>query len=252
MRYFIETSYKGTAYSGFQVQQNSNTIQREIEKALSIYFKQSFTLTGSSRTDAGVHALQNYFHFDTESPLYDGEALSGQLKRALYSLNAILPGDIVIKTIFRVEDHYHCRFNAVWREYQYFIYKSKDPFLEDRAYYYPYKTDIEKLRACADLVLLHKDFTSFSKKNTQVQNFICNIKHSTWSEESNMLIYSVKSNRFLRGMVKALVGTMLRVATQKISVEEFKNIMDSRDCTAADFSVPPHGLFLVNVAFPGF
>ena len=258
MRYFIETSYKGTAYSGFQIQQNSNTIQAEIEKALQIYFKQSFTLTGSSRTDAGVHALQNYFHFDVERELaHDSKDLEkspelSELEKSVYHLNAILPSDIVLRRIFRVADDAHCRFDAVSREYQYFIYKSKDPFLEDRAYFFPYKTDIGKLKECADVILLHKDFTSFSKRNTQVHNFMCEIKHSEWTEEKNTLIYSVKSNRFLRGMVKALVGTMLRVATQKISVDEFKNIIESRDCTGADFSVPSHGLFLVKVAYPDF
>ncbi|MDE3184969.1 MAG: tRNA pseudouridine(38-40) synthase TruA [Bacteroidota bacterium] len=257
MRYFIEISYKGTAYSGFQVQQNSNTIQAEIEKALSVFFKQSFTLTGSSRTDAGVHALQNYFHFDVEKELaHDlkterSSRLSG-LEKSTYHLNAILPPDIVIRRIFRVADAAHCRFDAVSREYQYFIYKSKDPFLEDRAYYFPYNTDIGKLKECADIILLHKDFTSFSKRNTQVHNFICDIQNSEWTEGKNTLIYSVKSNRFLRGMVKALVGTMLRVATQKISVDEFKNIIESRNCTGADFSIPSHGLFLVKVAYPDF
>ena len=257
MRYFIETSYKGNAYSGFQVQQNSNTIQAEVEKALTVFFKRSFALTGSSRTDAGVNALQNYFHFDAEKELAQdlkterSSRLSG-LEKSTYHLNAILPPDIVIKRIFRVADDAHCRFDAVSREYQYFIYKNKDPFLEDRAYYFPYVTDIGKLRECADIILLHKDFTSFSKKNTQVHNFICDIKHSEWTEGKNTLIYSVKSNRFLRGMVKALVGTMLRVATQKISVDEFKNIIESRDCAGADFSVPSHGLFLVKVAYPDF
>lgn len=250
MRYFIETSYKGTAYSGFQVQQNSNTIQAEIEKALQIYFKQSFILTGSSRTDAGVHALQNYFHFDVEKPLADDH--TAQLFKPVYHLNAILPDDIVIKRIFRVADDLHCRFDAVSREYQYFIYKTKDPFLEDRAYYFPYKIEMGKLKECADIILDHRDFTSFSKRNTQVHNFICQIKKSEWTEDKNRLIYRVESNRFLRGMVKALVATMLRVGTQKISVDDFKNIIESRDCTNADFSVPPRGLFLMKVSYLNF
>lgn len=250
MRYFIETSYKGTAYSGFQVQHNSNTIQAEVEKALGILFKQSFNLTGSSRTDAGVHALQNYFHFDVNKPLADED--TGQLVKSVYHLNAILPADIVIKRIFQVADDLHCRFDAVSREYQYFIYKTKDPFLEDRAYYFPYKTDTGKLKECAEVLLSQTEFTSFSKRNTQVHSFICQIKKSEWTEDKNMLIYSVKSNRFLRGMVKALVGTMLRVGTQKISVDDFKNIIESRDCTNADFSVPSHGLFLVKVSYPDF
>ncbi len=253
MRYFIETSYKGTAYSGFQVQQNANTIQAEIEKALNVFFRQTFALTGSSRTDAGVHALQNYFHFDTNQGFYELKQ-NGQrdLANSVYHLNAILPGDIVIKRIFEVSEDMHCRFDAVAREYRYYIYKNKDPFLEDRAYYFPYATDIKKLRQCASIIPAHSDFTSFSKKNTQVQSFICTITKSEWREEENRLVYCVKSNRFLRGMVKGLVATMLRVGTQKISVEDFENIIKSRDCTNADFSVPSHGLFLMKVCYRDF
>ena len=244
MRYFIETSYKGTAYSGFQVQQNSNTIQAEIEKALQVYFKQSFSLTGSSRTDAGVHAFQNYFHFDAQI-----SSARGDLTQAVYHLNAILPSDIVIKRIFPVGDDAHCRFDALSREYKYFIYQTKDPFVEDRAHYFPYKVHLENLRACAQVISQHNDFTSFSKRNTQVKNFICDIQKSEWKEEDNMLVYKVKANRFLRGMVKALVGTMLRAGTGKISIQEFEEIIQSRDCTKADFSVPSHGLFLVNIEY---
>ena len=168
----------------------------------------------------------------------------------MYHLNAILPRDIVIKRIFRVSDDAHCRFDALSREYQYFIYKNKDPFLEDRAFYFPYKMNTDKLQECAKMILSHNDFTSFSKRNTQVHNFICDIKKSEWKEENNQLIFSVRSNRFLRGMVKALVGTMLRAGTGKISVADFENIIESRDCAKADFSVPSQGLFLVKVEYP--
>jgi tRNA pseudouridine38-40 synthase len=254
MRYFIETSYKGTAYSGFQVQQNANTIQAEIEKALSVFFKQKFTLTGSSRTYAGVHALQNYFNFDTVDSLPGLQrSLEGtdakQLKESVYHLNAILPRDIVIKRIFPVGNEAHCRFDALWREYKYFIYHHKDPFLEDRAFYFPYKIDKEALAGCATAIKNHADFTSFSKRNTQVKSFLCDIQKSEWRDEGDTLVYTVRSNRFLRGMVKGLVGTMLRAATGKISVREFQEIISSRDCTKADFSVPSHGLFLVEVKF---
>lgn len=260
MRYFLETSYRGTAYSGFQVQQNANTIQAEIEKALSVYFKQSLRLTGSSRTDAGVHALQNYFHFDAEQPLINHKisrisepsrisSTAGDSWEAIYHLNAILPRDIVIKRIFSVHHDAHSRFDAVSREYSYFIYQKKDPFLEDRAFYFPYKIDVKLLQQCAKAILLHSDFTSFSKRNTQVHDFICDIQKSTWTSEKNMLVYTVQSNRFLRGMVKALVGTMLRAGTEKISVNDFENIIKSRDCAKADFSVPSYGLFLVKVEY---
>jgi tRNA pseudouridine38-40 synthase len=244
-RYFIEVSYKGTAYSGFQVQKNANSIQAEIEKALSVFFKQTFSLTGSSRTDSGVHALQNYFHFDSVQPL-------AEKAEFIYNLNAILPLDIVVKRIFLVDENAHCRFEAVSREYNYFIYRDKNPFLEGRAYYFPYTLDVDKLKQASKLVLLNKDFTSFSKRNTQVKNFICDIKKSDWILEKDTLVYRVESNRFLRGMVKGLVGTMLRVGTGKISLETFEEIIKSKDCTKADFSVPPHALFLMKVAYEIF
>jgi tRNA pseudouridine38-40 synthase len=244
-RYFIEVSYKGTAYSGFQVQKNANSIQAEIEKALSVFFKQTFSLTGSSRTDSGVHALQNYFHFDSVQPL-------AEKAEFIYNLNAILPLDIVVKRIFLVDENAHCRFEAVSREYNYFIYRDKNPFLEGRAYYFPYTLDVDKLKQASKLVLLNKDFTSFSKRNTQVKNFICDIKKSDWILEKDTLVYQVESNRFLRGMVKGLVGTMLRVGTGKISLETFEEIIKSKDCTKADFSVPPHALFLMKVAYEIF
>ncbi len=254
MRYFIETSYKGTAYAGFQAQKNANTIQAEIEKGLGIYFKQPFRLTGSSRTDAGVHALQNFFHFDTVHPLANDvdERENFQFEKPVYHLNAILPRDIVIKKIFRVSENAHCRFDAVYREYKYFIYNNKNPFLEGRAYYFPYKIDLEKLKSCAEIIYLNKDFTSFSKKNTQVKNFICAIIKSEWNLENDILVYNVEANRFLRGMVKGLVGTMLKVGRGIISLQEFEEILESRNCSNADFSVPPDGLFLMKVGFDNF
>jgi tRNA pseudouridine38-40 synthase len=266
-RYFIEVSYKGTAYSGFQVQENGITIQSEVEKALTVYFKQPFALTGSSRTDAGVHALQNFFHFDTEQPLRGNDSLNqlrtskvlslagnlsadkAHLGDASYHLNAILPKDIVIKRVFRVAEDAHCRFDAIGREYRYYIYWNKDPFLQDRAYYFPYSLDKEKLQEAANMLLENTDFTSFSKRNTQVNNFICTLQKSEWVVEGDRMCYCVKANRFLRGMVKGLVGTMLRVGTGKISLDGFDTVIRSKDCTLADFSVPAHGLFLVEVDF---
>jgi tRNA pseudouridine38-40 synthase len=246
-RYFIEVSYRGTAYSGFQIQENAITIQSEIEKALSVYFRQSFSLTGSSRTDAGVHSLQNYFHFDADEPLEDSG--KSTLDRSLYNLNAILPGDIVVKRIFEVHKNAHCRFDAISREYWYHIYQQKDPFLQDRAYYFPYKLDFLKLSEAAALLYDYTDFTSFSKKNTQVNNFNCEIKLSEWKVDDEEIIYKVKANRFLRGMVKGLVGTMLRVGTGKTSSQAFENIILNRNCSGADFSVPSHGLFLQQVQY---
>lgn len=239
-RYFIEVSYKGTNYSGFQIQQNANSVQAEIEKALKIFYKEDFKLTGSSRTDAGVHALQNFFHFDTESELAD----------ASYHLNAILPADIVVKKIFLVKPDNHCRFNALSREYAYTIYQQKDPFLQDRAYFFPYEINIELMQEAANELMNHQDFAAFSKRNTQAKTTICTIFSSKWEEKENVLTYNVISNRFLRGMVRGMVGTMLQVGRRKISLDQFINIIQSKDCTKADFSVPPQGLFLLKVQFP--
>lgn len=243
-RYFIEVSYKGTNYSGFQIQQNANSIQQEIERVLKIFFKNDFQLTGSSRTDAGVHALKNFFHFDSENLPQENI-----LNETLYNLNAILPGDIVVKRIFKVAENKHCRFDAISREYKYFIYQHKDPFLADRAFYYPYKLDMEKLQQTANSIFNYQDFTSFSKRNTQVKTFQCKILKSVWLNEGDTIVYNVKANRFLRGMVRGLVGTMLKVAAGKISVDDFINIIEDKDHTKADFSVPPQALFLVNIEY---
>jgi tRNA pseudouridine38-40 synthase len=245
-RYFIELFYKGTNYAGFQIQQNANSIQAEIEKALTIYFKQVFSLTGSSRTDAGVHALSNYFHFDSELLESKNEE---ELDKAVYHINAILPEDIVVKRIYKVKNDAHCRFDATGREYKYYIYQHKTPFLADRAFFFPYKLDIAKLNEAAALLLRYEDFTSFSKKNTQVKTFQCKLSQSVWEMENDTLVFTVKGNRFLRGMVRGLVGTMIKVGTGKNSVDDFRKIIEGKDCSKADFSVPPQGLFLVNVAY---
>lgn len=239
-RYFLEVAYKGTNYNGFQIQQNANTIQAEVEKALQTLFKQNFDLTGSSRTDAGVHAFQNFFHFDTDVVI---------TAKNIYNLNAILPKDIIVKNITKVEDDKHCRFAAESREYKYHIYTSKNPFLEDRAYYFPYKLDVDLLHQAAAILLTYTDYTSFSKKHTQVNNFNCNIFISRWIEENDCLVFNVKSNRFLRGMVRALVATMLKVGRGQITIEQFKNIIESKDCASAFFDTPAHGLFLVKVDY---
>ncbi len=253
-RYFIEVSYKGTCYSGFQVQQNVATIQSEVEKALEICFRKSFSLTGSSRTDAGVHALRNFFHFDTTVALWskmnDPVSSKELIRRSLYSLNSILPHDIVVNEIIEVQDNLHARFNAISREYKYQIYQKKNPFYREFAYYYPYKINLEQLQLAAQMILNSHDFTSFSKRNTQVSNFICSISKSAWFLEKDILVYNIVGNRFLRGMVRGLVGTMLQVGSGKISISQLEEIIESKDCTKAYFSVPPQGLFLVEVIYP--
>lgn len=241
MRYFLEVSYKGTNYAGFQIQKNGATIQGEIEKALVTILRANISLTGSSRTDAGVHAFQNYFHFDI------GFALSNEV---LYSLNSVLPKDIVVKKIVLVPENAHCRFHATSREYRYFIYFIKNPFLVDTAWFYPYSLNTAALQQSATLVLNHTNFTSFSKRNTQTYTNDCTVIKSTWSWDDDKFIYCVKANRFLRGMVKGLVGTMLQVGRGMISAGEFNDIIVARDSTKANFATPARGLFLNAVEFP--
>lgn len=240
-RYFLEVSYKGTNYSGFQVQQNANTIQAEIEKAFEILQKEHIIMVGSSRTDAGVHALQNFFHFDYDPPIN---------QHFIYKMNAILPEDIVINKLQPVSDEAHCRFDAICREYKYYIYNKKSPFLLEKAFFFPYKLNIEKLQEAAAIIKEYSDFTSFSKRNTQVQTFICQVIESKWFIETGMLTYHVKANRFLRGMVRALTATMLKVARNKITINDFRQIIEAKDCTKASFAVPAHGLFLSSIHYP--
>ncbi len=243
-RFFIELFYKGTGYAGFQVQKNANTIQAEVERALEIYFKQKFLLTGSSRTDAGVHALQNYFHLDiAEFPA------EPDLSKSVYHINAILPLSIVVRRIFQVKDDLHCRFNALSRTYEYQVYQSKNPFHSDTAYYFPFILDPELLQQAAQLLLSYTDFESFAKRNSQVHTYQCAISQSEWSIKSDQLKYTVTANRFLRGMVRGLVGTMLNVGRKKISLQQFKEIIESKNSSGVDFSVPPQGLCLIKVAF---
>lgn len=240
-RYFLELSYRGTLFSGFQVQENANTVQSEVEKALQIFLRQQVSLTGSSRTDAGVHALQNFFHFDWE----------GEFEQAwLYNLNALLPADIVLKGAYRVADEAHCRFDAVSRRYRYYIYQRKDPFMQDRGWYYPFAIDAAVLHAAAAFIKTQNDFIAFSKRNTQVNNFRCTIYESRWVQEQSAWVYEVQGNRFLRGMVRALVGTMVKHARSGADEEAMELLFKGGKQASADFSAPAQGLFLTEVQYP--
>jgi tRNA pseudouridine38-40 synthase len=240
-RYFLELSYKGTNYSGFQVQENAKTVQWEMERALETLYRVPLSLTGSSRTDSGVHARQNFFHLDFDHQIRGKE---------IYNLNAILPADISATAYYAVDPDAHCRFGAEAREYKYFIYSQKNPFLDDRAWYYPFTINHQLLTEAAQLVAGHTDFIAFSKRNTQVNNFRCTIHQSAWVEEAGCLVYHVKANRFLRGMVRALVSSMLRVGRGTVLLDDFRSILETGTQSAADFSAPAHGLFLEKVHYP--
>ncbi len=240
-RYFLELSYKGTAYSGFQVQANAGSVQEEIEKAFKVFLRKEVMMTGASRTDSGVHARQNYFHFDFEEPIHP---------EWVYRLNAILPGDICIRGIFPVPEGAHCRFDAESREYRYYVYNNKDPFQADRAYFYPYPLDWALLEAVATRLKDFNDFTSFSKRNTQVNHFRCSVMESHWEQTEGGFYYRIRANRFLRGMVRGLMGTMLLVGRGQITMKEFEEILESKDPARVNFNVPAKGLFLERIRYP--
>lgn len=241
MRYFFEVKYKGTNYAGFQIQNNAATIQSEVKRVLRIYFKMEYKLTGSSRTDAGVHANQNFFHCDFAEVLPE---------KILYNLNALLPHDIAITRIVRVNNEAHARFDALSREYIYNIYSIKNPFAFETAWFYPYTIDFGALQSAASILMEHKNFTSFAKRNSQVHTHDCTIFKSDWFQNDTGLSYVVKANRFLRGMVRGMVGTMLQVGRGAISLNDFRQVIASKDCTNANFATPPHGLFLNQVLYP--
>jgi len=239
--YFLALAYKGTRFAGFQIQDNAITIQGQVERAMATYLRENVQLTGSSRTDAGVHANRNFFHFSIDRQLKD---------EFVYHVNAILPPDIAITGIYAVPEGSHSRFDAIGRRYKYHIYNSKNPFLNDRSWYYPYPMDLSGLNQAASSLLGLHDFTSFAKRRTQVYTHMCTISVCQWHETADGWVFTVEGNRFLRGMVRALVGTMVKVGRQKISVESFQNVLLSKDSAMADFSAPGHGLFLDDVIYP--
>lgn len=239
--YFLAVAYKGTRFAGFQIQDNAITIQGQVERAMAIFLRETVQLTGSSRTDAGVHANRNFFHFSIERQLNS---------EFIYHINAILPQDIAITGLYNVPDGTHSRFDAIGRRYKYHIYNSKNPFINDRSWYYPYPMDLEALNTAARSILGQHDFTGFAKRRTQVYTHICTISDCQWYGTQEGWIFTIEGNRFLRGMVRALVGTMVKVGRKKISPEDFQQVLFSKDSTLADFSAPGHGLFLDDVIYP--
>jgi tRNA pseudouridine38-40 synthase len=231
----------GTRYGGFQVQDNAQTIQGEVEKVMGVFLRQPIELTGSSRTDAGVHALMNCFHFDYPEML-DSEML--------YNLNAMLPYDIVLMDLWHVPTQSHCRFDAIGRRYGYHIHNFKDPFAVNRSWYMPYKMDPILLTEAANLLIGKHDFTSFAKRNSQVNNHYCTISECKWEEQGAGWKFSIQGNRFLRGMVRGLVGTMVKIGRGKMTIDEFTTLLQMKDNTMADFTAPAHGLFLEKIEFP--
>lgn len=243
MRYFIEFSYKGTKYSGWQRQNNAISVQQLLDEALSLISREPIESVGSSRTDTGVHAEQQYAHFDTVHTIKDLDLLA-------YKLNSFLPADIAVHRVFGVAETAHSRFDASYRRYEYRIVRRKNPFFSGVSHIFHKPLDIARMNEAAQLLLRYENFESFSKIHTQVNNFLCAITQAEWFEKDEMLIFSIRSNRFLRGMVRALVGTLLEVGTGKRTIADFEKIILAQDRSKAGPQAPPEGLFLVEVGYP--
>ncbi|HEY0740694.1 MAG TPA: tRNA pseudouridine(38-40) synthase TruA [Chryseosolibacter sp.] len=242
MRYFFEISYNGTHYNGWQSQLNATGVQTVVEEAMSKLFREPIEIVGSGRTDTGVHCEQQFFHCDIEKTF--DESLYIQ------KLNSFLPKDIAIHSIRKVKHDASARYDAVERSYRYEITRTKNPFLEGLAWHYFKDVDVQTMNQAAALLLGEHDFESFSKVKTDVNHFRCDIKRAEWKEIDNRLHFYITANRFLRGMVRAIVGTLLDVGTNKISIKEFQHIVRSRDRKKAGANVPPYGLYLMKVKYP--
>lgn len=242
MRFFIDISYKGTAYHGWQEQNNAITVQQVIHEKLSQLLRTETKCVGSGRTDTGVHAKQQVIHFDTE------EAIDQE--RFLYKLNAVLPADIAANEIMNVSEEAHARFDATKRSYQYFLHTKKTPFKKDQSYFFPHALDLQKIEEGCQIFKHWTDFESFSKVKTEVNHFDCEIFEIEWQTAPGGYIFFVSANRFLRGMVRAMVGTLLDIGTGKLSPSQLVTILEQKDRRAASRSVPPQGLFLSSVIYP--
>ncbi|MBA4849913.1 tRNA pseudouridine(38-40) synthase TruA [Emticicia sp. BO119] len=243
MRYLIECSYKGTAFHGWQVQNNAPSVQGHIEKALSTVLRREMQIIGSSRTDAGVHAYRQFAHFDTDQPIHN-------IDKMVYALNGILPGDIAIHQLRIVSDAFHSRFDAIFRQYLYRISQHKTPFWQDFSYFYRTPLDIEQMNKAGEILKKHIDFQCFSKVHTDVMTFNCKIEYAYWEQQDQFLLFHIKADRFLRGMVRAIVGTILEVGTGKLSLSDFESIILSKNRQKAGRAVPAEGLTLVEVGYP--
>lgn len=241
-RYFIEVMYDGTAFHGSQLQGALPTVQLALNNALATLLRIPVASFGASRTDEGVHALSNFYHFDTELPLHP---------QFRYKMNALLPQALAVKNVFEAAGmDVNARFSAAARQYRYRIYTRKDPFRFRRAMYFPFRADRDVLDRTAEIIRTYTDFEAFCKRNAQSKTSLCRIDASYWEQQEGELHYVVRANRFLRGMVRGLVGTQLKIARGRGTPDDFHSIIESKDCTRADFSVPGHGLYLEDICYP--
>lgn len=244
-RYFLEIAYDGTAYHGWQSQPNAVAVQEKLDFALRTFLREDIETLGAGRTDTGVHASQLYVHFDsTNSKLREAP------KRCLSSLNSLLPYDIAVKQIVPVHEDAHARFDATERSYEYHVHFTKDPFQINRSWLLRDQPDLEKMNEAALLLLGKKDFECFSKSNTQVFTNICTIKEAKWVPKENGLVFHITADRFLRNMVRAIVGTLLEIGIKGKPISYLSDVLESKNRSKAGVSVPAHGLYLTNVSYP--
>ena len=242
MRYLFSIAYLGTHYHGWQTQTNAEGVQEVVEKAMSKILRTKIAIVGSGRTDTGVHCRRQYFHADVAEPLNE--------KAFLINLNALLPRDIAIHAIQQIHPEASARYHATQRTYQYIITRRKDPLLLGLAWHCFKPFDVATMNKAAALLIGAHDFECFSKVKTDVNHFICTIKKAKWTAKGDLLIFDISANRFLRGMVRAIVGTLIDVGTGKISINDFEIILKNKDRKQAGMNVPANGLYLVDVKYP--
>jgi len=243
-RYFIFISYKGTSYHGWQAQPNSVTVQKILDDSLSVVLNEKISTFGAGRTDTGVHATFFCAHFDSLSP----DLLS--VKNLIYRLNQYLPPDISVNSLRKVFPDANARYSAISRTYKYYISSTKDPFFDSSSWHLYGDIDLERMNKACSILYNHTDFTSFSKLHSGAKTNICRIYDANWEETGNRLVFTIKADRFLRNMVRAIVGTMVDVGFGKKDIREFEDIILSKDRCRAGKSAPAKGLFLVDIEYP--
>ncbi len=240
MRHLLQFSYNGTAYHGWQIQPNAISVQQVLQNCMSTILGGEIIVHGAGRTDSGVHANSMFAHFEFESLL--PEYLCDKL-------NSILPKDIAVLNCTEVSANFHARFDAISRTYIYKIHQQKNVFSENLSWYYKQSLNVENMNLASAELLQHTDFECFSKVNTDVNTFDCKISEAFWKAENNELIFTITADRFLRNMVRAIVGTLINIGLGKISFEDFQEILRSKDRSQAGFSVPAHGLYLSEIKY---
>ncbi len=242
-RYFLQCSYKGTRYHGWQIQPNAVSVQGVMENALTTLLREPVAVVGAGRTDTGVHASFYMLHFDLTNPIPPNYDL-------IYKLNSFLPEDIAVQKVWLVNNEAHARFSATSRTYHYFISTEKNPFTTETCFQYTLPLDMDAMNKAAQTLFDYNDFTSFSRLHTDVKTNNCKIFKAEWKRKGASLLFVIKADRFLRNMVRAIVGTLLEVGRGKLTVEEFRQIISKQDRVAAGASAPAQGLFLVDIEYP--